>query len=272
MQWQMTFDDEFSGTSVDTAKWNGGAANLQWCGGKRPGTCPQDYDGLTVSGGILFLQGTITNYSTFTNHRAQMNTGGLTADSAKFSQRYGYFEWRIKLPHDNSGEGDGFWPAVLAFPIGKSRFPGGCQEGNEEVDVAENVLGSTNTRQVHFTVNDYCQNQFTMAIPYPFVGNLSDAFHLYGLLWKNDGSTHGLMQAYFDGMPQGSPYVLDARANLWDAGVYLVNQIIPCPNGNQPFFGGAQCSASTSNRNPMQIDYVRVYSLVPSDGGRKNRK
>jgi Glycosyl hydrolases family 16 len=266
MRWQMTFDDEFSGNSVDTSEWNGTYANLQWCSGESfPESCLQNYDGLRELHGVLALHGLITNRRTFANRRAAMNTGGLTAATAKFSQRYGYFEWRLKLPHDQDGEGDGLWPGAWALPIGKAAFGPLCTEGNEEVDVAEAVLGTRNMRQVHFTVHDYCRNAYSIAIPRIPGEDLSRDFHRYGLLWRNDGSAHGSVRAYFDGVPQGRPLVLDIRSKLWDNGIYLLNQLIPCPNDNKPFFGGSPCTAKTSDADPLEIDYVRVYTAVPSD-------
>jgi hypothetical protein len=51
-RWEVTFDDEFNGNSVDHGKWNGGYANLQWCHGETfPHSCAQDYDRLMKMGG-----------------------------------------------------------------------------------------------------------------------------------------------------------------------------------------------------------------------------
>jgi beta-glucanase (GH16 family) len=269
MHWQITFDDEFNGTSVDRSKWNGEYANLQWCHGETfPRSCEQDYDGLSEIDGVLSLRGMITDRKTFTNQRAAMNTGGLNAAAAKFSQRYGYFEWRLKLPHDHDGEGDGLWPGVWALPIGKESFAfkGQCHEGNEEVDVVEAVLGTRNLRRVHFSIFDYCSELHSIAIPTRGREDLSEGFHRYGLLWIKDDSAHGSMQAYFDGVPQGKPYTLDPRSKLWDNGVYLLNQLIPCPGDqNQPFWGGSPCTAKTSDNDPLEIDYVRAYAAAPDD-------
>jgi hypothetical protein len=260
-QFQMTFDDEFDGDSINISLWNGDYANLQWC---EKGSCAQDFKGIGVNNGILSLQATVDHENFAPNSgRADVNSGGLTVAGAKFSQRYGYFEWQAKLPHDRSGEGDGLWPALWALPIGKSRFPGGCAEGNEEVDVLENVLGIANTQQVHFTIHDFCYNQYSIVYPATPVGDLSAAYHTYGLYWRDDGSPHGSMQVYFDGVPQGVPYVLDSRSNLWDNGLYILNQVIPCPN--VAFFGGSPCTSKTSSDDPLLVNYVRAWKEVPTN-------
>jgi hypothetical protein len=270
--WQMTFNDEFEGNTIDTAKWNGGYGNLPWCEGEelalghvKPIDCLNDYTGLSVSNGILSLQGKILDYSTFDFRRAAMNTGGRTAGDAKFSQRFGYFEWRAKLPTDVSGEGDGLWSAGWLLPIGKMTWRGGCEEGNEEVDVIESSIGlsTQTTRQVYASIHDYCLNQYVIPVPSKPSLDLSQDFHTYGLLWRDDGSPHGSMQVFFDNVAQNDPVVLDSRANLWDNGVYLINQIIPCPLENRPYGSGSGCTSKTSNRNPFQIDYVRVYKAFP---------
>jgi Glycosyl hydrolases family 16 len=259
-EFQLTFDDEFDGDAIKHSLWNADYSNLPWC---NAGACPPIFKGVAVANGTLSLQPTI-DYDDFTDGsgRADINTGGFSKSNAKFSQRYGYFEWRAKLPHDSNGEGDGIWPCLWGLPIGKSGFPGGCSEGNEEVDVMENVLSTTNMQQVHFSVHDYCFESFSLAYPIAPVGDLSAAYHTYGLYWLNNGSSHGSMQVYFDGKPQGDPYVLDARAKLWDNGIYLLNQVIPCPVRNVPFFGGARCTSKTSV-NPLLVDYVRVWQETP---------
>lgn len=263
-QFQISFDDEFNSNTIDTSKWNGDYANLQWCGS---GTCSQKFNGLSINNSTLAVQATI-NYSNFSDNvtgRADMNSGGLMASSAKFSQRYGYFEWRAKLPHDGSGEGDGLWPALWALPIGKSSFPGGCTEGNEEADVVETVLSTSHMQQVGFNLHDYCFGQHHLTYPVTPVGDLSAAYHTYGLYWRNDGSPHGSMQVYFDGVPQGTPFVLDSRSNLWDNGIYILNQVIPCPpNNSASFLGGSACTSKTSSNNPLLVDYVRAWKEVPS--------
>lgn len=259
--WQQTFSDDMN--SFDKSKWNGLYATTLYCNN---GGCPQNYNGLSTAGGLLVLSATV-NYSNFTDltGRTAENTNGL------FSQRYGYFEVRSKLPHDNAGEGDGLWSAFYAFPVGKQAFFDiGCGDGvndskAEELDIEEVIGATTNMRQVRFTAHDRCFNEFGQLMPAAPGADLSAAYHTYGLYWKNDGSPHGTVCGYFDGVQQGSCYTLEPSSKLWDNGIFLLNQLIPCPPNNVPFGGGAPCHASTSNANPLLVDYTKAWQLVASN-------
>jgi beta-glucanase (GH16 family) len=255
--WVNTFDDEMHG--FDATKWTGEYGNgLQWCPG-----CPDQRQGLSFDSAGLNVAAKV-NYSNFSDKSelAAENTGGATSTTAKFSQRYGYFEWYAETPHDLSGEGDGLWPALWALPIGKSNFPLGCQEGNEEADVLEIEEGTGNRNVVQFNLHDYCNGQYQVIYPTTSVGGLSQAYHHYGLYWRNDGSPHGSMQVYFDGQPQGSIFVLDPRSMLWDNGIYLLNDEMPCPAYNQAWGNGNPCSVATSSNNPIKVAYVRAFQLT----------
>ena len=96
-QWTITFDDEFTqDRSVDTSKWNGGAGGTDWCSltfhgksggdymfreGKDP--CGQHYDGCT------FSRANGLEMRSPGSPSAAIQTGGTTAKSAKFVQKFG---------------------------------------------------------------------------------------------------------------------------------------------------------------------------------------
>ncbi len=240
----MTFDDEFNGSSLDAAKWNYGWSGLPWCS---TANCTPAIAGNSVANGVLSQ----TVDPSSTRNQTAINTAG------HFSQRFGYFVWRSKLPTNVNGEGDHLWPADWFTAIGKTGFPGGCQDGNEEMDLLE-VLGLPRgvATQVTATIHDYCANAYH--VNYPNTGiNLAAGFHDYGLLWVNDGSPHGTMSIYFDGTKYGS-HTLDARAVLWDNGVQLIVQMQPCYGAS----GLGPCPGSASSNNPFQTDFVRAYQAV----------
>ena len=267
-KWSLTFYDEFNGKSIDTSKWRGGYSNLKWCppNSDAGGKCPNKYTGLAVSDGVLKLQPRVTeDYSTAYENRAIMHTGGNDANDAKFFQKYGYFEVKAKFPTNKDGEGDGLWISFWALPLGKTNNAHNLGDGiqQEEIDIMESVLGN-NINYTYLNLHDYILHQYSVKYPKVSVGDLSDKFHTYGLYWKDDGSKYGSIQAYFDGVPQGKPIVLNERSNYWSNGIYLILQIIPCPLNNRPFQGGSSCTPVTSNNNPFIVDYVRAYKEVPS--------
>jgi beta-glucanase (GH16 family) len=247
-QWSVTFDDEFNGTAVDTTKWNGQyGGGLQWC---NSGQCPQNYSNVVEGGGIVQI-----SPGSSTGPAANgLNTGGLTAATAKFSQRYGY--WSVSAKNPPYGEYDG--AALWLFPIGKSAFPNGCTEGNEEIDMAEgynlNCPGpncipniATDPSHMSFSFHDFCfNNQYSFLFP----GNVdtSAGFHTYGLQWHNDGSAHGSFIPFFDGTQLANAIPTDPNSNLWDNGAYIL------------------LNEQGQSGPPLSIDWIHVYQQVAETG------
>jgi hypothetical protein len=246
-QWSVTFDDEFNGSAVDTTKWNGQyGGGLQWCNG-----CTQLYDGVTEANGVV----QISSNPTASNPGGAngLNSGGPDAASAKFSQRFGYWSVRAQEPPYGQYDGAPLW----LFPIGKSSFPNNpdcLTDGNEEIDFGEAYnLGSIaiapDPFHVSFSYHDFCFNTpYTFAFPDNV--DTSAGFHVYGLLWEDDGSAHGSFTPYFDGAPLSSPIPTDSMSNLWDNGVYmLLNE-----------------QSETTVSPPLMIDWVHVYRQVAETG------
>ena len=179
----------------------------------------------------------------------------------KFAQRYGYWEWKMKLPHDTNGEGDGIHPTMWLWPIGLD-FSICTSATVGEIDVSETVIGPNNRDHTYFTVHDGCDGSGDSSFPYPTPGitDLATDFHTYGLYWRNDGSPEGSVQPYFDGVPQGSPITLK-YSTAWKNGAYIIMNMDPC---SPPFNDGTACTANTDHtNNPWLIQYVRVWQSMP---------
>jgi len=219
-----SFSDEFDGTRVDTTHWQptykSGAA-------ERQSYVPE---ALSESGGLL----TITAQPQ-TGQSHPYTSGALTS-LGKFSQQYGYFEMRARLP-----SGQGLWPAFWLLHTGPQPWT--------EVDIFEN-LG--NDPSVVYLSNhwhdDASQHQF---LTQPFAGpDFSQGFHTFGLNWAPDSLTW-----YVDGVP-----VASTRDNVPAEPMFILANL--AVGGVWPGYP----DASTRFPARMQIDYIRVYAAKCRQG------
>jgi beta-glucanase (GH16 family) len=175
-QWSLVYNDEFTGTAVDSSKWincyqwavNGCTTSsnreLEWYR-------PQNVE---ESGGVLHLiarrestRGTDGKVYPYTS--AMVTTGADLARgaAARFTYRYGYVEARVKLP-----VGKGLWPALWCLPVSGAWPP--------ELDVFEN-LGNDTTRifmTTHWETSD-------QSIQGTYRGHdFSTGYHVIGLDWE----------------------------------------------------------------------------------------
>jgi beta-glucanase (GH16 family) len=120
--WKLTFHDEFDGRALDLDKWN---PNDPW--GRERNLELQAYvkDAFVVTNGLLRIQA--EKREAFYARKQRAYTSGMMTTYGKFSQQYGRFEIRCRVP-----KGKGMWPAfwLLPDPLG---WP-------PEIDVLE-VLG-----------------------------------------------------------------------------------------------------------------------------------
>jgi Glycosyl hydrolases family 16 len=274
-QWTMTFDDEFTqDSSIDTNKWNGGAGGTDWCNlswqpnttdpaaslaefkGKSEGcymfrecsdSCAQHYDGCTLSK-TNGLEMRSPGYPS-----AAIQTGGTTIQNAKFIQKFGYWEARIKMPRSTNGDGKGIHPDFWMHPI-----PEGVTDPREwlpEIDVGERPTWDANLEKANnlmfFGIHDYGQEYGGYFGTSPLT-DLSADWHEYGLYWRDDGSgPYGSIQFYLDGVPLGSPYILSSRDTNMANGIYMFLSL------DNDQIGG-------NSTNPYLVQYVRVWRLTPS--------
>lgn len=229
--WTVTFDDEFNDSNLDHSKWH-----TTYSGGLRTnaGNKEAEYyadDAFEFKNGVMRIRADKRDKEGF------HYTSGLISNYGNFSQQYGYFEMKARLP-----KGQGYWPAFWLMPTNPGWPP--------EIDIMEN-LGQVTT-VVRFT-NHYDKDNKQVSGTYGSVlPDFSDDFHIFGLLWEKDK-----LVWYIDnverfrtdkGIPQEPMYII---ANLAVGGSW-----------------GGYPDKTTSFPGYMDIDYIRVYQ----DPGKSTEK
>ena len=242
--YQLVWSDEFNGTdgsAPDATKWA-----IQ-TGGDGWGNHELEYytarpQNVQVSGGKLVITAAKEDYTgsdgvsrNYTS--ARMQTKGL------FSQQYGRFEAKIKVP-----KGQGMWPAfwMLGNNIDTAGWPA-CGE----IDIMENI--GKEPAIVHGTLHapGYPSAGYSAAYTLPS-GAFSDDFHVFAVEWEPQQ-----LRMYVDGTLYGTYTQSGSPApSNW-------------PFSTQPFFvllnlavGGdwpGTPDGTTQFPQQMLVDYVRVY-------------
>src|SRR5271165_2705695 len=201
--YQLVWSDEFSGadgSAPDAGKWaiqkggNGWGNNeLEYYTAR-----PQN---VQVSGGNLVITPLKEDYTgpdQVSRHytSARLQTKGL------FSQQYGRFEARIKIP-----KGQGMWPAfwMLGSDIDTNPWPA-CGE----IDIMENIGKEPAINHGSLHGPGYAPGNVTASFTIP-TGALSDDFHLYAVEWEAQQVrfyVDSTLYATFtpSNLPQGSPW------------------------------------------------------------------
>jgi beta-glucanase (GH16 family) len=249
----LTWSDEFNaaaGTPPNSAKW------LRETGGGGWGNNELEYYTTSTSNAAHDGQGNMVItarrenpagygcwYGSCQYTSARLNTSG------RFTQAYGRFEARIKLPR-----GQGIWPAfwMLGDNIGSVGWP-----ASGEIDIMENVGFEPNT--VHGTLHGpgysgCCGLSGSRTIGSP----LADAFHTYTVDWAPDSVTW-----YLDGVQYSRKTPADAGGNQWVFNHPFFMILNLAVGGNWP----GSPNASTVFPQQMLIDYVRVYAWTTGGGG-----
>ena len=249
--WQLVWEDDFNGNSLDQSKWihdigTGSQYGMWgWGNGELQYYQPQN---TTLNNGIAKIEvkeepnGIIDSWSvTSYFSSSKITTKGL------FNFRYGKVEARIKTI-----DGQGFWPAFWMLPSNGS-WP--C---DGEIDIMEqwgnDYLTNSTSGAAHLGTCPYSSSThfYETSSSYISSGSYADDFHTYSVIWKEDTITwyvdeielFSLNPSSYLSIPSQSAWPFNA--NEW---YLMINLAITQagPNSNTVF------------PNQMEIDYVRVY-------------
>jgi len=246
--WTLVWSDEFdgpAGASFDRAKWAADTGGGGWGNQERElyttraENIAQDGNGNLVITAAAEPANTTDPcwYGTCRYTSARIKTKGL------FSQAYGRFEARIRIPR-----GQGMWPAfwMLGDNIDAVGWP-----RSGEIDIMENI--GREPAIVHGTMHGPGYSGASgIGGPYSLTrGAFADDFHRYAVEWVPGRITWFVDdQSYFQttpsSLPAGTSWVYDHPFFL------LLNLAVGGAWPNDP-------DATTVFPQQMIVDYVRVY-------------
>jgi beta-glucanase (GH16 family) len=245
--WTLAWSDEFNGangSAPDSTKWTYDTGGKGW-GNSELECYTNQLQNAQVQGGnlvITAMQGSVTCSDGSSNNytSARLKTQGL------FSQAYGRFEARIKIP-----KGQGMWPAfwMLGNNITSIGWPA-CGE----IDIMENIGKEPGTvhGSLHGAGTTSRTSDASAAFSLPAGQNFADDFHIYAVEWQP-----GTISFFVD----SNSYETVTQSQWPSGGTWEFDH---------PFFiilnvavGGVwPGSPDNTTQFPQQmlVDYVRVYT------------
>ncbi|RZU74443.1 beta-glucanase (GH16 family) [Micromonospora kangleipakensis] len=248
----ITWQDEFNapaGTPVDQSRWRFDIGGGGW------GNNEQQYYTNSTSNAVHDGQGNLVitarkeNPANYQCHYGRCEyTSARLLTAATFTQAYGRFEARIKIPR-----GQGIWPAfwMLGNDIGSVGWP-----SSGEIDIMENVGKEPNTvyGTVHgpgYSGSGGISGSRTLGQP------LADGFHTYRVDWEPNSIVW-----YLDGVEyhRVDPGRLGGNRWVFDHPFFLILNV--AVGGYWPGYP----DAATQFPQQMLVDYVRVSGYTSGDG------
>jgi hypothetical protein len=239
---QLTFREEFDGP-LDVSAWGPDTrwiAHTPWAGdfGDARFADPSSYFPFTIKDSILRIEAR-------KDEEGKWSSGLLASNDPLgngFSQQYGYFEMRAKLP-----PGPGVWPAFWLCSSYNRKDKTAGRDGSVEIDVLEyygrtpcSFAATVHTWQPK---PHWSEGHPITTKPY----EVSSGFHRYGCLIDKQHIT-----MYFDGI------------EVW--------QCKTPPEHNKPLMlllnlalGPGWPIDKTLNPSIMEVDYVRVYAKTGNE-------
>lgn len=243
--WHLTFEDDFEGLLLDPTRWTTGFGFGAYDSNAWVASCTVPAM-VQLRNGRLIL-GTSSQpprsaacmQSGKTHSAAAVNTKGL------FSQEYGYFEARVRMPGFRGLLGawwlhraDGQWPP--------------------EIDIAEVLGGRPEEHQmaIHYSRPNQLGSQSTGRRS--TTTNLSLDFHIYGVEWAPDQIIF-----YRDGLIQGRIGPLEGAAAQRRPSYLILNTTVCTSAARYWCEVPDQLTPWGLTGTSMEVDWVRVWSPGP---------
>ncbi len=243
--WKLVWSDEFNGANgspVDSSKWVSETGGGGW-GNNELEYYTNRIDNASQQNGSLAIKVRPEKY-TGADGVTRGYTSARLKTLGKFTQAYGRFEARIKIPFSQ-----GLWPAfwMLGNDIDKPGWPD-CGE----IDIMENI--GKEPALVHGTIHGPgYSGEHGIGAPYGLPGGqrFADDFHIYAVEWEPQAIRFYVDEHLYATrtpaeLPKGAKWVYDHPFFL------LLNVAV---GGDWP----GNPDSSTIFPQSMLVDYVRVY-------------
>jgi beta-glucanase (GH16 family) len=239
-EWVCSFDDEFSGDSLDRTRWR--VTTTQTIGfTQAAGECyVDDPEHVSVADGLLTLRATKLASPVRCGTLTTPYESGMVFTKDLFAQAFGRFEIRAKMP-----KGPGFQPALWMYP--QSHAYGDL---SGEIDIAES-FGGADTIAAHLHLHDATGADHPQGIDC-HVERAADEFHTYTLEWvpgqftfTYDGHLCWSVGNWFEAPPLRNPQPFDQP-------FFLLVQLGLGYGANAP-------GPTTHFPAELQLDYVRAW-------------
>jgi beta-glucanase (GH16 family) len=236
--YELTFEDEFDGTTLDTAIWDYRLSGPRRDAVNTPDAVRVDGDGHLV-------------IDTWTEDETHYT--GMIGTQGRFEQRYGWFEARI----DFDGA-PGMWSAFWLQSPTMGQMIGDPAHAGVEMDIVEHDLfasvggGPFWHGALHWDGYGSSHKAADRAVVVP---DIVDGFHDFALEWTPDA-----LRFYYDGrLLWNAPKVISQVPEF----MILSSEVMDSFVSQIPEGGYGDRSESTTR---MRVDWVRAYSAVPEPG------
>ncbi len=234
------WEDNFNTTGIpDPAKWGYDVGGSGW------GNNELQY--YTNNGNARVENGNLIIEAKKENNSGREYTSARLVTKGKGDFLYGKFEVRAKIP-----KGRGTWPAIWMLSTDQVY---GIWPASGEIDIMEHVGYDPN--KIHSTIHTTAYNggRGTQKTGTKIIPDATDAFHVYTTEW-----TPYAIRSYIDGekffefINEGNGYTVwpfDKKQHI------LMNIAV---GGN---WGGVQGIDNSIFPATMEVDYIRVYEMIP---------
>ncbi len=250
--WTLVWSDEFDGTNgsgVDSTKWNMETGGGGW-GNNELEYYTNRTQNAYLENGSLVIKAIKETYTGPDNVTRDYTSARLITKN-KFSQAYGRFEARIKIPY-----GQGIWPAfwTLGGNIDTAGWPS-CGE----IDIMENIGREPSIIHGTFHGPGYSgANGIGAAYELPAGRRFADDYHTFAVEWEPN-----VIRFYADGILYKTRTPADLPSGItwvFDHPFFIILNV--AVGGSWP----GNPDATTIFPQMMKVDYVRVYQrATPSN-------